>query len=333
MEGTADVPGIGKVKKRYILIPAGIAGVYVAYRWYQASRGEEEPAPGADGLYSSGDLSEYGLSTTGGPTNVSGNTGSTVTDGTNPNAIDDNAEWTQRAVELLGNAGYDSAVVYAALGEFLARQSLDKTEATIARAALAAAGQPPVNGPYSVIEAAAATPEATLKAPTGLKVTSTSPTSVTLAWSPVTGAASYGIYRSGAGANSVRSNDADGQIAGLQPNTSYQFQVVAIGSTGKASPKSSTVTGKTSPVALKAPTGLRASSITKSSFRVTCSKVDGAQYYLWTLDGRSIGPTQVPYRDFTGMRPGSTHKVTVRVDTVTQSPGPQSAVLTVKTKK
>lgn len=333
LDGTVDLPAVGRVKKRYVVIPAALAAAYIGFRWYQArGGGGDEVEPGADGYYSSPDLSDYGLSTTGGSTNVTGNTGNTVTDGTRPDAIDDNAEWTQRAAEVLTNQGFDGQVVYSALGEFLARRALDKQEATIARAAIAAAGQPPVGGPYSVIEEAA-TGTGTLPAPTGLKVTASTPNSITLAWNKVDGAAYYDILRSDTGANAVRSGNEDGTILGLQPNTEYTFQVRAVGSTNKPGPKSSSVKGKTKALTLAKPTNLRASAITKNSFRVTCNTVAGAQYYLWTLDGKSIGPTQVPYRDFTGLRAGTKHTVTVRADTVTQSPGPVSAALSVTTKK
>jgi hypothetical protein len=136
LQGDVDVPGIGKTKKIWIFGGLGVAGAYVGWRWYQASRGSGEMD---DGLYSTTDQSEMGRSTTGGPYNPAGNTGSTETDGTTPDTIDDNAEWTQRAVERLTNAGYDPAVIYAALGEFLARQALDKSEASIARTAMASA--------------------------------------------------------------------------------------------------------------------------------------------------------------------------------------------------
>lgn len=334
MEGTADVPGIGKVKKRYIMIPAGIAAVYVAYRWYGASRGEEGPAPGADGMYTSEDLSDYGLSTSGGSTNVTGNQGSTVTDGTRPEAIDSNAEWTAAAVEALTNQGFDGQVVSLALGEFLARRSLDKTEASIARAALARVGQPPVGGPYSVIEAATTAP-AELKAPTGLKQTAVTTTSVTLAWDPVVGAGYYRVYRSGASTN-VGATDAANKtitISGLQPNTSYSFQVAADTTTGKPGPKSSPLTVKTKPLALARPTGLKASNITRSSFRVTANKVPGAVYYRWYVNGAPYGASDQPYRDFTSRRPNTSYKITVAADTGNQTPGPQSSPLTVKTKK
>lgn len=333
LEGTVDVPGAGKVKKRYIMIPAGIAAAYVAYRWYQASRAEGEPS-GSDGTYTSDDLSEYGLSTSGGATNITGNTGNTQTDGTNPHVINTNADWTNRAVELLTNQGFDGQTVSLALGEFLARRSLDKTEASIARAALAAAGQPPVGGPYSVIEAATTAP-AELKAPTGLKATANTSTSVTLAWDAVAGAGYYRVYRSGSSTN-VGATDAGNKsivIGGLQPNTDYTFSVAADTTTGKPGPKSAGVRVRTKPVALAKPTGLKASSITRTTFRVTCSKVPGATYYRWYVNGQGASATDNPWCDFTGRKPNTSYKITVRADTTNQAPGAMSSTLTVKTKK
>ena len=319
------------MKKRYILLPLGAAGLYVAWRWYQAGQSSSEDTATSSGLYASDDLSDYGLSTTGGSTTVTGNTGNVTTDATS-SAVDDNAEWTNTAIERLTNQGYDGAVVAAALGEFLARRSLDSSEASIARAALAVAGQPPENRPWSVIEAAT-TGTATPGTPTGLKVTSTAQNAVSLSWSPVTGAAYYDVYRSGAAANAVRSVAPAATVSGLQPNTSYSFQVAAVGTTNQAGTRSGSVTGKTKAVSLARPTGLKASSVTRTSFRVTCGKVAGATYYRWEINGKAAAPSDQPYRDFTGMRPGTTYSITVSADTTNQSPGPESSALKVTTKK
>lgn len=329
--GTVDVPAVGKVKKRYLAIPAGLAAVYVAYRWYASRQAAADAPQASDGTYSTPDTSEYGLSTTGGATNVTGNTGSVVTDGTAAGAIDDNAEWTQKAVERLGNQGYDGQVVTAALGEFLARRALDKSEATIARAALAMTGQPPVGGPFSVIEEAG-TSTGTLAAPTGLKVTATSSGAVSLSWNPVDGAASYEVFRSGASANAIRAAGTTATVQGLQPNTTERFQVAAVGSTGKSGPRSAAVSGKTKAVTLTKPTGLKASAVTKSSFRVSCSPVSGATYYRWYVNGAASGASDQPYRDFTGLKSKTTYSITVAADTTTQSPSAGSAALRVKTK-
>lgn len=336
LEGTVDVPKVGKIKKAYILVPAGLAGAYVLYRWYAASReANEAPAPGADGLYTSDDLSEYGLSTTGGSTNVTGNTGNTTTDATNPNVIDDNAEWTNTAVERLGNAGYDSATVYAALGEFLARRPLDKTEASIARAALGAAGQPPEGRPWSVIEEATTGGTGTLPAPTNLRAwDKTTTTQIGMQWDAVPGAAHYRIYRTDLGTEPIGDSfDTKFWARGLAANKSYSFYVRAINTSGKEGGKSSVYTAKTAAVKLTKPTGLKYSNVTRTTFRVSCNKVPGAQYYRWYLQGKPAGASDQPYRDFTGLRSNTTYTVTVAADTANQTPGPVSSPLRVKTKR
>lgn len=333
LEGTVDVPGAGKLKKVYVYVPFGLAAVYVGWRWYQAKQDAAAGPDESSGVYTSADLSDLGQSTSGGSTNVTGNTGSTTTDATNPNTIDDNAEWTQKAVELLGNAGYDSATVYAALGEFLARRSLDKNEASIARTAVGAAGQPPVGGPYSVIEAAA-TDTTTLAAPTGLSASNITSTSVTISFNPVAGAGYYRAYRSGASTN-VGATDAGNhsiQITGLQPNTSYDFYIAADTTLGKPGPRSSPLKAKTAPVKLATPSGLKSSAVTKSSFRVSCNKVSGATYYRWYVNGNASGASDQPYRDFTGLRSKTSYRISVAADTGNQNPSKQSNPLTVKTK-
>lgn len=334
LQGTVDAPVIGRVKKRYLFIPAGLAGAYVAWRWYQASRDAAQPDPGASGMYSTDDLSEYGLSTTGGAAPAGGNTGSTVTDGTNPNAIDDNTEWTAKAVERLTNQGYDGQVVTAALGEFLARRSLDPSEAAIARAALAVAGQPPVGGPYSVLEAAtSAGSSAALPAPAGLRVTATGSNSVNLAWSPVTGAMEYGVWTTGTGTMSVRATQASVTVYGLKPNMRYGFQVAAIGSTGKVGAKTATVYGTTKNVALTRPATPSISALTRTSFRASVPEVKGATRYQWYLSGREVPGSDVPYRDFTGLKPNTKYAVGVKADAQGQGGGPMSATRNVTTKK
>lgn len=333
LEGQVDVPAVGKVKKTYILIPAGLAAAYVAWRWYQASQAGAEAPAGSDGLYTSSDLSEYGLSTTGGATTVTGNTGSTVTDATNPSAVNTNDQWNERAVERLSDSGYDPQTVRAALGEFLARRSLDSAEASIARAALAAAGQPPEGRPWSVIEAATTGGTATLAAPTGVKVTSTASTTVTLSWSAVTGAREYYVWRNDLGADAIRSAGTSITLHGLTPNKGYRVQVAAVGTTGKVGARSAAVSFTTRAAVLARPATPTASAITRTSFRASVPRVAGATYYRWTLNGRPAAPSDQPYRDFTGLRPGTSYTVTVQADTSTQSPGPVSGARTVKTKK
>lgn len=330
MQGTVDAPVVGRVKKVYVLVPLGLAGAFVAWRWYQAAQ-EPAPDPTADGVYGNDDLSEYGLSTSGGSQPVTGNNGAIETDGRTSD-VDTNAEWTNKAVELLANSGYDPMAVSAALGEFLDRRALDKAEASIARAAIGRAGQPPEGRPWSVLEEAT-TGSGKLAAPKGLKAGGTAtPTAVPLTWDKVDGALGYRIYRA-TGENVGYSLDTKFTATGLQPDTAYPFSVAAVNTSGKTGDRSAVVTLRTAKVKLTRPVGLKASSITRTSFRVSCTAVKGATYYRWYVNGAASGASDQPYRDFTGRKPNTAYKITVAADTTNQEPGPTSAPLSVKTKK
>lgn len=249
LQGEVDVPGIGKTKKVWIYGGLGVAGAFVAWKWYQARNTGVETD---DGMYTTPDQSELGQSTGGGTYNPGGNTGNTDTDGTRPDAIDDNAEWSQRAVEILSNAGYDPATVFAALGEFLGRRALDKTEASIARAAIAAVGEPPVGRPWTVLEESS-TGTGTLPAPGGVKAKATHWDTVTVSWGSVSGAASYVVYRNGASAGS--STGTSLTVRGLVGKSTYKFSVAAVGTTGKTGTRSGevSVTTPAQPVINKPP--------------------------------------------------------------------------------
>lgn len=80
-------------------------------------------------------------------------------------------------------------------------------------------------------------------APAGLRATGTSPSSVSLAWDPVQGAASYKVYMDGTFKMAVQSNSAE--ISGLLPSTNYAFAVSAVGTAGAEGPKSAALTVST----------------------------------------------------------------------------------------
>ncbi|UXX95204.1 glycoside hydrolase family 18 protein [Streptomyces sp. AD2-2] len=79
-------------------------------------------------------------------------------------------------------------------------------------------------------------------APTGVSVSSTTSSSVSLAWSTVSGATGYNVYRNGTKITAVTGTSAT--VTGLAASTSYSFQVTATNSAGESA-KSATVTGTT----------------------------------------------------------------------------------------
>jgi chitinase len=78
--------------------------------------------------------------------------------------------------------------------------------------------------------------------PTGVSVSSTTSSSVSLAWSAVSGATGYNVYQSGTKITAVTGTSAT--VTGLAASTSYSFQVTATNSAGESG-KSTAVTGTT----------------------------------------------------------------------------------------
>ncbi len=83
----------------------------------------------------------------------------------------------------------------------------------------------------------------TLPAPTSLASTAVTDNSVSLNWSAVAGAASYQVYRNNVSVGTTTSTTFTN--TGLTSGTSYNYTVVAIDSSGKASPSSSVLAVKT----------------------------------------------------------------------------------------
>ncbi|MFI5973898.1 chitinase [Streptomyces sp. NPDC051452] len=80
-------------------------------------------------------------------------------------------------------------------------------------------------------------------APSGLAVSGTTASSVSLTWSTVSGATGYNVYRDGTKVTAVTGTSAT--VSGLSAATSYSFQVTATNAAGESA-KSATVTGTTS---------------------------------------------------------------------------------------
>ncbi|WSQ11538.1 glycoside hydrolase family 18 protein [Streptomyces sp. NBC_01231] len=78
--------------------------------------------------------------------------------------------------------------------------------------------------------------------PTGVTVTRAASSSISLAWSPVSGATGYTVYRDGTKAAAVTGTSAT--VTGLAASTSYSFQVTATNAAGESA-RSAAVTGRT----------------------------------------------------------------------------------------
>lgn len=86
---------------------------------------------------------------------------------------------------------------------------------------------------------------ATLPAPTGLAVTSTTSSSASLSWNQVDGAASYNVYRGGTQVNAGAVTGTGYTDSGLTAGTAYTYTVAAVDSSDAVGTRSAPVTATT----------------------------------------------------------------------------------------
>lgn len=149
MAETINVPGLGPTKAVYVYAGGALAVGIIGYAWWKNSQAQAnvDYIGASPDDYGTGEYeSPLGLGSSGG--NSSGDW-----DTTDPDAINTNAKWTSFAIEKLAQWNYDAGAVSSALGKYLARQGLTETEVGIVQAAIAAAGPPPVGGPYPITNA------------------------------------------------------------------------------------------------------------------------------------------------------------------------------------
>lgn len=246
LDGTVNLPKIGAVKKKTLLLIGIPFAGFVGWRWWQARNGaadytETEPEdagfedpgmlPSVSGAVS--DDNSYGL-----PDGGNANTGGSIDDygfhGTT------NAQWTQYATtQLVASDVWSYTDIVTALGAFLDDQPLSATQIQIVQAAIAVAGYPPV-GNHTIIPVTQ-TP-VSLPAPTGFKASNVGQTSCTLTWNAVSGASKYTLSRDGV--HFENSADLKSTPTGMKAGTSYTFTVAAVGMDGKEGSKA-TLTVKT----------------------------------------------------------------------------------------
>lgn len=252
LEGTVHLPGMGEVQKKYVVAGGGVVALIVGYVWWTGRQGNAGAAA-TDGTPAEGDAVGTGLEDTSGVPGTDyvppvDQLPPAVVD--NPSVINTNAEWARAAIAALTDVGVDTLAASSAVGRYLAGLALSPTAADIVRQAVALVGDPP-SGDHPIKLEPVTTPNpalpsgSTLKGPTGLKSTGATKTTVGLAWSAVTGAEYYRVYRAGASTNIGSSEDTAHTVSGLKANTSYSFHVRAVGHDGKYGAASSSVTVKT----------------------------------------------------------------------------------------
>lgn len=151
-----------------------------------------------------------------------------------------NDQWLSRAVDLLG------AGAFTALRKALDGQPLTQAESDLVSRAITAFGVPPEGMPALQLSSPATTGKTVvLTAPTGLHVTATTKTTVSLAWSKVAGAGYYRVYRQGVSGNVGAADGTAITVGGLKAGTKYAFAVAADTTTASPGPKSAYVTATT----------------------------------------------------------------------------------------
>ena len=145
MAETVKVPGLGNVKTVYVVGGVAVVIGVVGYAYFARSASANEDYVGAS-------EDDYGVSDYDSPLGNSGGN-STIDVDNDPDLITNNAQWTVKAIDYLTTAGFDPLMSSVALGKYLGRLALNKTEVDAVLAARAAIGEPPVGGPYPIKEA------------------------------------------------------------------------------------------------------------------------------------------------------------------------------------
>ena len=135
--------------------------------------------------------------------------------------------------------------------------------------------------------------------PLNLRATATTSTSITLAWSGVSGASYYRFYQNGVFKTKVSGTSYT--TTGLTQNTIYLFKVAAVNSNGTLSPYSGNVAIRTKQGPPAAPANLRAASKTTSAITMAWNAVPGASYYRFYKNGSYVGKVTASSYTCTGL--------------------------------
>lgn len=221
-------------------------------------------------------------------------------------AVKTNAEWTREAVLWLQNNGIDATAASAAIGKFMARQTLTPAEASLVEQAVASTGPPPEGGPWPIIRATVPGPvtPTTLPAPTGLRAILLRWNGNTpiyrITWNAVSGAKDYHVRHVGGSSGFQASTSFDN--AGSAPGKTDKWEVAArgvdnlIGPYAPLSFVAATKTG-TAPTTSGVPGAIASFGLiagAPNKFGLSFKAAPGATSYRyrWIIDGRG-GPWAV----------------------------------------
>lgn len=258
------IPGIGPVKPMYLYAGIGITvGILAVAYWRrsQATPAEDAgTAAAADELVTDpyaqgsdaagyntvyppqGGYAPYGYDMYGNPIPPPVSPGS-------GGAYTTNRDWAAAATEILVDGGTTSATASTAISAVLGGLSVTSAQRGMFLRAVGVLGEPPQGYPKPIHltdtpaqpkPPAARPPGKTLKAPTGLRASSTGQTSVTLDWNAVSGAAGYAVYGvhdpSGggtpAGKRLMTVTYSGTTVRGLRKRTRYRFDIHPVGFDG-----------------------------------------------------------------------------------------------------
>jgi hypothetical protein len=159
-----DVPGIGNVKKQYVYAGGALVVGIAGYAWFKQRGSSSTAAP----VLNPNDV----VPATGFNPAPTGDATQTV-DGT-AGLITTNAQWTQKATEMMAQYGFDPILASTALGKYLTRTGLSPSEIEVVQRAIGLLGYPPVGGPWAIIPGGASAGGGTMKRPGNLHVNKTS---------------------------------------------------------------------------------------------------------------------------------------------------------------
>jgi hypothetical protein len=204
-EPEVNVPGIGGVKRGWLIIGGLAVSAGVIYAYWRSSAGGTVPPSEGDILAE--DLA-YEPDAYAGATLPGGAAYDPDSEGNQTPLT--NAEWTQRVVDMLVNiSGYDPMQASTTVGKYLSGQPLTPAEKLLIQTAIALLGPPPA-GQLPMIDAGTpptgTTPPATgtkLATPTGLRVTVNRPGYFEFVWTRVPGATFYLVKKERPGADST----------------------------------------------------------------------------------------------------------------------------------